>query len=164
MTKMIELKMPDGSAWHIPQRFVALHRARYYSERDSGTGDEIAATFKEEVEYAMEDDAEAQDWLQNNMNWSHVAVVAQHIHQPPATQAQYQKWFINAPVRTLDIKRVSWSKYFADEVDSTLTLSFDDADEYPAVMAIDADGFILTRDNIPAIVKVLQAMYSALDE
>lgn len=51
-----------GEQWALPKEVVAHNRALYYEKRDKDT------TYKEEFDFVMGDDFEAQDWFRNNMD------------------------------------------------------------------------------------------------
>jgi hypothetical protein len=68
--KVIELQMESGKIYHIPLEVVAKNRAAYYEKKDKDT------TFKEEMDFVMNDDYEGIDWYQNNMNPDEVAAEA----------------------------------------------------------------------------------------
>ena len=72
--KVIEI-MEDGFIWHIPLQVIAEARARHYAN-DKDT------TFKEEVEYVMDDDFEGIDWYLNNMDFEDVAEHARLVQTP----------------------------------------------------------------------------------
>lgn len=62
MVKYIRLEMSNGYVWSIKAEHVAEHRAKYYAEVDKDT------TYQEEYDFAMSDDYELLDWMQNNTN------------------------------------------------------------------------------------------------
>ncbi|MGB1284953.1 MAG: hypothetical protein ACPG7F_00350 [Aggregatilineales bacterium] len=130
--KMIELSMPDGAIFHIPLRFVAEHRAKYYSERDGGTSEHIAANFIEEVAWVMEDEFEAIDWMQNSMKWEDLAPVA--VRKSPATPPHYAEWFRNSHNKIVEESNLHTSPIEINEGNNEVThrsVRFtDDRDEH----------------------------------
>ena len=68
--KSLRMTFSDGSIWEIPALFIAEHRAKYYSKKDKDT------TFEKEIDFALTDEYEFEDWAQNNMDFSDVKVCA----------------------------------------------------------------------------------------
>ena len=71
--KRLCVRFSDGRSYWIPARFIAEHRAKYYAGLDSvQDGADFQEVFETEVELALGDSFELQDWARNNMNWSDV--------------------------------------------------------------------------------------------
>lgn len=87
--KAIRITMPDGSRWEVPAHVVADDRARFYSEGEK-SGDE---GYREEFEYALEDDDGLLDWAANNMDWSDVVTCAKQAEPPPGVD--YEEGWAN---------------------------------------------------------------------
>lgn len=96
MGKYLRVTMPDDSQWDVPALLIAESRARYYAELDVKRGDatDFDQAFADEVEYALGDSYEIEDWAANNMNWSDVASAAVQVVAPPST-VDYQKGWVN---------------------------------------------------------------------
>jgi len=65
--KVILINTPKGQ-YHLPLRYVAEHRANYYAcevDGEQAGSDE----WQSEVDWVMDDDYEAIDWLINNTDW-----------------------------------------------------------------------------------------------
>jgi len=76
--KVIIINTPKGQ-YQIPSLPVAEQRADYYAEVD---GHEIGSTeWKEEVDYALNDDYEVIDWLINNSDWEDWEGVATKLNE-----------------------------------------------------------------------------------
>lgn len=85
MKKFIRFMTADGEAWDLPKEIPAKHRAEYYAKKDP----EI--TLEEEFDFAMGDDYEAFDWLQNNMNREEYEPFLQHASKPRESTFM-EKW------------------------------------------------------------------------
>jgi len=66
--KIIELSFEDGEKWQIPLEFVAKHRADYYKNK-AKIEEDNSFSYKNEIDFVMEDNYEGHDWLQNNMDF-----------------------------------------------------------------------------------------------
>lgn len=74
------VEMEDGSKWAVPVRFIAEHRAKYFSEKD---GVSLEESLEEDtVPLFDEDEYEIHDWAANNLNFSDVKDVAKMISPP----------------------------------------------------------------------------------
>jgi len=93
--KVIELKFEDGEIWQIPLEFVAKHRAEYYKTKKEDDFD-----YRGELYFAMIDDYEGHDWLQNNMDFEDFKEVVKII---PNTDPQTKDW-VNAEVEIKEIE------------------------------------------------------------
>lgn len=61
--QMFVITAQDGSQWAVAAEVIADHRAEYYVQNDPAT------TYQAEFDYAMKDEFELHDWLNNNMNY-----------------------------------------------------------------------------------------------
>lgn len=64
--KQLVITFRNGEIKAIPVELIAKDRAKYYSERDETT------SYKEEFDFAMQDETEIIDWFTNNMDWKDV--------------------------------------------------------------------------------------------
>lgn len=67
--KVIVCNTPHGQ-YSVPLNVIAINRTEYYAQKDGfkkGSKDWDA-----EIEYVMEDNFEAIDWILNNMDWDDV--------------------------------------------------------------------------------------------
>ena len=64
---MIKIKFHKGTKYEIPALVIAQHRAQYYSEIDGYDID--SQEYLNEINYALNDNYEIFDWIQNNMSW-----------------------------------------------------------------------------------------------
>ena len=85
--KYLRVTMPDGSKWDVPVMLIVHNRAKLYAETDPET------SFDKEVEYALNDEYEIEDWAANNMNWEDVVLQAQIVEE--ARGVDYQEGWIN---------------------------------------------------------------------
>jgi hypothetical protein len=65
--KILRVKFSNGDEFSIPTRIIAENRANYYSEVDGY--EKESNEWEQEVQYAMNDEYEIEDWAANNMNW-----------------------------------------------------------------------------------------------
>ena len=91
----ILVTMPDNSLWAVPATVVAESRALYYARIDTGDteGVEFDKVFKEEVEFALNDNFELIDWAENNMDWDDVKTDAFRVETKPK-EVDYQTGWI----------------------------------------------------------------------
>jgi hypothetical protein len=68
MEKILRVKFSNGDEFGIPVRVIAEHRANDYAETDGY--EKESNEWEQEVQYAMNDEYEIEDWAANNMNWS----------------------------------------------------------------------------------------------
>jgi len=64
--KIIKFATPKGECY-IPLKFIANHRAKYYSTVDNYGKD--SDEWNEQVDFILNDNYEGIDWMENNMNW-----------------------------------------------------------------------------------------------
>jgi hypothetical protein len=89
LAKYLVIEMPDGSEWEVPVQPIVQDRAKYYAELDSRkNGTPYLERYNEELEFSLNDDAEAIDWAKNNMNWSDVQSLAVKVKEPPPVDFQ----------------------------------------------------------------------------
>lgn len=82
MNKYLRIIFSDGSIYDIAALIIADHRAKYYVEHDMKEPDnELSAQeiYKEELNNALEDDFEIEDWAKNNMDWKDVEAYAHRV-------------------------------------------------------------------------------------
>ena len=65
--KKLIIKFHKGINYEIPARIIAEQRAQYYASIDGYDLD--SQEYLDEMNYALEDEFEIFDWVQNNMNW-----------------------------------------------------------------------------------------------
>lgn len=67
MSKSIYIETDRGRRFLIDTKEIAEDRADYYAKLHQKRGEDFNRD--EEIEHIMSDDADAIDWLRNNMNW-----------------------------------------------------------------------------------------------
>lgn len=87
MSKYIYLRFKDGSKWRLPLEFVARNRAEYYAQKDFERGHvlDLQQAIASEIEWVMQDDFEAIDWMGNSMNWSDIQPHLEQVNPPSPT-------------------------------------------------------------------------------
>ena len=85
--KYLRVTMPDGRRWDVLALLIAQHRANAIVERDPETD------FDAEVQFALNDEYEIQDWAANNMNWKDVELQAQIVNED--ITVDYQEGWVN---------------------------------------------------------------------
>lgn len=78
--KVLEIIMEDGRVFHVPAEVIAKHRAHHYGEFDPDP--DYATTYKNEFDYAMQDELELVDWYESNMTPKEVAHYAVLVEDP----------------------------------------------------------------------------------
>lgn len=63
--KYIEYETNKGK-YRVPLKIIAINRTEYYAENDGFEKDSVE--WEEEMDFIMNDDFEAIDWLGNNMD------------------------------------------------------------------------------------------------
>jgi len=97
MTKKLRVTMPDGSQYDVPAALVAMNRATYYAEHDTGKtlGPEFEKVYAYEFDYTMRTDDVIMDWAANNMNWSDVSSMAKRVMPSTMSDDEFQEGWIN---------------------------------------------------------------------
>ena len=93
--KYLRVTMPDGSKWDVPANVIANHRALIRERDEQGT-------YTKELEFAIADDFELEDWAANNMNWRDVQHFAERFEDAPAT-VDYQEGWTNGEKEVVDV-------------------------------------------------------------
>jgi len=75
---MITVKFHKGIAYEIPATIIAKSRADYYACVVDGY-EQDSQEYIDEVNYALKDEYELLDWIENNMNWSDLEPYAQRL-------------------------------------------------------------------------------------
>lgn len=98
--KILVVTFSDGTRWQIPALFIARHRAAYYAKLETElNGADYQEIFDGEVEFALEDEYELEDWAKNNMNWIDVVLVARRL---PDGKCDYAKEWMNAEMEAVE--------------------------------------------------------------
>lgn len=71
--KWIYITFSDGRVFRIKAGYVAKAYAEYYVGVDPTT------TYKEEFDYAMSENFELIEWINNNMDWKDVTLLVEHV-------------------------------------------------------------------------------------
>jgi hypothetical protein len=67
MEKVLNVRFSNGDEFTIPARIIAENRANYYATIDGYEKD--SNEWEQEVQYAINDPYEIEDWAANNMDW-----------------------------------------------------------------------------------------------
>jgi hypothetical protein len=84
--KKLIIKFHKGITYEVPTTFIAESRANYYAEVDGYERD--SQEYLDEIRYALDDEFELFDWVQNNMNWSDLKDYAVRIDDDPIDEEQ----------------------------------------------------------------------------
>ena len=102
--KVLQVTFSDGKRFIIPTQFIAEERASWFVECDLKNGaitkDEVDDSFKKEVEYALDDVDELEDWAYNNMSWDDVKDIAIEID---SVKVDYEDDWVNAGIEVVEI-------------------------------------------------------------
>ena len=91
--KYLLVTMPNGSKWKVPVHIIAMHRAKYYAEKEHVT---LEQSLKfDTIPLFEEDEYEIEDWASNNMNWSDVEKYAIQIKDCTMSYDEFQDGWIN---------------------------------------------------------------------
>ena len=95
----IEIEFENGQKFQVHAMYVARVRADYYARLDVERGDASNYDEARQVEYdfAMGDDMELLDWLQNNMDWNDIQHNASLVM--PVAKTDYENMFPAAQFR-----------------------------------------------------------------
>jgi len=85
--KYLRVTMPDGSRYDVPARIIAENRAEYYAENDPDTN------YKDELDFALQDDCELRDWASDNMDWAFVKDRAVKVEEE--VEVDFQEGWLN---------------------------------------------------------------------
>jgi len=74
--KKLRVTFSNGETYDILAEDIARQRAEYYVDRDIACGDveekDRKKALQKEIDFALEDAYEIDDWASNNMNWKDV--------------------------------------------------------------------------------------------
>lgn len=99
MEKYLKIKCTDGGLFIVPTLVIAENRANYYSKID---GYEIESNeWQNEIEYAMNDEYELKDWIQENMNWTDLEPFAKEFEEENS-ELDYQNDFSDIEIELYD--------------------------------------------------------------
>ena len=93
--------MPDGSKWSVCARYIAEHRARYYTDLDKEAGRESDTMFGDEVTHALNNHDTLMDWAANNMNWFDVSRYATLVKD--ISNTDFQEGWVNGEKEVIEI-------------------------------------------------------------
>lgn len=88
--KVIRVEMGDGSKWDVPAEIVANDRAAHFTTYQSGI--EKGNSFKQEKEFALQDNEALLDWAENNINWKDIGP---HAKRVKTGTIDYQEGWVN---------------------------------------------------------------------
>jgi hypothetical protein len=99
----IDVTFSDHTIWRLPAYQVAEARARYFAAGDVARGEgDYETVFQDEIKYALTDQPDLLDYLENSMDWADFGDTA-ILLAAPDYETKYEREFTNAP------KEVRWS-------------------------------------------------------
>jgi len=83
LKKEYQVTMKNGDVYSVPVAVIALHRAKYYADKDFD-GDVDKSLLEDTGPLFDEDDFEIEDWARNKMNWADVENRATLVSKDPS--------------------------------------------------------------------------------
>lgn len=96
--KDIFITQYDRKVYRVPAIHVARSRADHYAVKVDGLPPDSIGYWKE-VEYALSDEYELTDWMQNNMNWCDLEPFAVLVVTPKQEVPDYNENWSSAQFR-----------------------------------------------------------------
>lgn len=98
--KEIHIQMPDGSVWGVPAQIIAHNKATYYSNKENQPPLRRLELYDNELQAALENNADLLDWAANNMNWAHVEPHARCVSH---ADCDYQEGWVNGAKKVVEV-------------------------------------------------------------
>ena len=95
--KVLQIKFSNGECWEIDVKRIAENRTAFYAKKDGF--EEGDPQWQEEMDYIENDGYEAEDWMQNNMDWDEIRPIASRVDNEE--EYDYTNEFFLADIKLL---------------------------------------------------------------